>query len=77
MLKINRSELVAVAVKPVQYPAENMAEIAFAGRSNAGKSTALNALTNQKNLAFKSSNRQKKAGKGFRCAGKDQNYKFL
>ena len=26
-------------------------EIAFAGRSNAGKSTALNALTNQKNLA--------------------------
>lgn len=32
-------------------PEDNGVEIAFAGRSNAGKSTALNALTNQKNLA--------------------------
>lgn len=32
-------------------PADNGVEIAFAGRSNAGKSSALNALTNQKNLA--------------------------
>ncbi|EGV06149.1 ribosome biogenesis GTP-binding protein YsxC [Haemophilus pittmaniae HK 85] len=32
-------------------PADEGIEIAFAGRSNAGKSTALNALTNQKNLA--------------------------
>lgn len=32
-------------------PEDNGIEIAFAGRSNAGKSTALNALTNQKNLA--------------------------
>ena len=51
MLKINRSELVAVAVKPVQYPAENMAEIAFAGRSNVGKSSLLNLLTGRKKLA--------------------------
>ncbi len=51
MLKINRSELVAVAVKPVQYPAENMAEIAFAGRSNVGKSYLLNLLTGRKKLA--------------------------
>ena len=29
-------------------------EIAFAGRSNAGKSTAINILTNQKGLAFAS-----------------------
>lgn len=32
-------------------PEDNGIEIAFAGRSNAGKSTALNALTNQKSLA--------------------------
>ncbi len=32
-------------------PADNGIEIAFAGRSNAGKSTALNTLTNQKALA--------------------------
>lgn len=51
MLKINRSELVAVAVKPVQYPAENIAEIAFAGRSNVGKSSLLNLLTGRKKLA--------------------------
>lgn len=51
MLKINRSELVAVAVKLVQYPAENMAEIAFAGRSNVGKSSLLNLLTGRKKLA--------------------------
>ncbi|QHM73100.1 ribosome biogenesis GTP-binding protein YihA/YsxC [Mixta intestinalis] len=32
-------------------PADNGIEVAFAGRSNAGKSSALNTLTNQKNLA--------------------------
>lgn len=32
-------------------PVDNGVEIAFAGRSNAGKSSALNTLTNQKNLA--------------------------
>ncbi|HBO39273.1 MAG TPA: YihA family ribosome biogenesis GTP-binding protein [Pasteurellaceae bacterium] len=34
-----------------QLPEDSGIEIAFAGRSNAGKSTALNALTNQKSLA--------------------------
>ncbi|MBG6246321.1 YihA family ribosome biogenesis GTP-binding protein [Candidatus Symbiopectobacterium sp. 'North America'] len=32
-------------------PADNGIEVAFAGRSNAGKSSALNTLTNQKSLA--------------------------
>lgn len=32
-------------------PADQGIEVAFAGRSNAGKSSALNTLTNQKNLA--------------------------
>jgi len=35
-------------------PDTNVPEIAFAGRSNAGKSTAINILTNQKGLAFAS-----------------------
>lgn len=35
-------------------PRTGVPEIAFAGRSNAGKSTAINILTNQKGLAFAS-----------------------
>jgi GTP-binding protein len=35
-------------------PRTQVPEIAFAGRSNAGKSTAINLLTNQKGLAFAS-----------------------
>jgi len=35
-------------------PSTRVPEIAFAGRSNAGKSTAINILTNQKGLAFAS-----------------------
>ncbi|EJN08477.1 ribosome biogenesis GTP-binding protein YihA/YsxC [Herbaspirillum sp. YR522] len=35
-------------------PKTDIAEVAFAGRSNAGKSTAINVLCNQKRLAFAS-----------------------
>ncbi len=48
---INKAELVAVAVKPAQYPPDDITEIAFAGRSNVGKSSLLNLLTNRRNLA--------------------------
>ncbi len=34
-----------------ECPPDNGAEVAFAGRSNAGKSSAINALTNQRKLA--------------------------
>jgi GTP-binding protein len=37
-----------------QLPAGELPEIAFVGRSNAGKSTAINTLTQQKRLAFAS-----------------------
>lgn len=37
-----------------ELPPDEGAEIAFAGRSNAGKSTALNAIVNRKRLAFTS-----------------------
>ena len=35
-----------------QLPVSDLPEIAFVGRSNAGKSTAINMLTQQKRLAF-------------------------
>ena len=44
-MRITKSELEAVAVKPAQYPEANRYEIAFAGRSNVGKSSLLNALS--------------------------------
>lgn len=39
------------AVRLDQLPPPDRVEIAFAGRSNVGKSSLINALTNQKNLA--------------------------
>ena len=55
-MRIIRSELEAVAVRPNQYPDANLDEIAFVGRSNVGKSSLLNLLTNRKSLARVSGN---------------------
>ncbi|MCQ2552034.1 MAG: ribosome biogenesis GTP-binding protein YihA/YsxC [Clostridia bacterium] len=48
---IKSAEFIGSAVKPDQYPEDNLPEIAFAGRSNVGKSSLLNLLTNRKKLA--------------------------
>lgn len=54
-MKINNPTLEKIAVKKDQYPAENLKEIALAGRSNVGKSSFINTLINRKNLARTSS----------------------
>ncbi len=48
---VKKAEHVITAVKPNQYPAEGLPEIAFAGRSNVGKSSIINTLVNRKSLA--------------------------
>lgn len=51
MIEIKKAELMAVTADPKQYPPDELYEIAFAGRSNVGKSSLLNLLTNRKKLA--------------------------
>jgi GTP-binding protein len=52
---VKNPKFVISAVKPEQYPVSNLLEIAFAGRSNAGKSSLINALVNRKRLAYSGS----------------------
>jgi GTP-binding protein len=47
----NRAEFLQSAAKLNQCPEKVAAEVAFAGRSNAGKSSAINTLTDNKKLA--------------------------
>src|SRR3978361_2267665 len=46
------TQFIASAHDPRELPPDIGSEIAFAGRSNAGKSSAINALTRSKKLAF-------------------------
>jgi len=54
-MKIKSSELRTVCGPTSKFPAEELPEIAFAGRSNVGKSSLINSLLNRKNLARTSS----------------------
>ena len=47
----NMAEFVRSAAKPVDFPRDGLPQVVFAGRSNVGKSSAINRLLNRKNFA--------------------------
>jgi GTP-binding protein len=49
-MNVKSAEFVTSAVKPHQYPVAQLPEVAFAGRSNVGKSSLINTLVNRKRL---------------------------
>jgi GTP-binding protein len=50
-MRILSAEFVLSAKEPRHYPADVIPEVAFAGRSNVGKSSLINTLLNRKRLA--------------------------
>ncbi len=50
-MKINSADFVKSARDASGWPGEGLPEVAFAGRSNVGKSTLINTMINRKNLA--------------------------
>lgn len=53
---VNNVNLAAVGVKFSQYPTDNKPEVAFAGKSNVGKSSLINSMIYRKALARTSQN---------------------
>ncbi len=51
LIPFQKSHFIKSVLKLSELPHDSGSEIAFAGRSNAGKSSALNAITTIKNLA--------------------------
>ncbi|AJE02412.1 ribosome biogenesis GTP-binding protein YihA/YsxC [Geobacter pickeringii] len=54
-MHVTSAEFVKSATKPANYPPEEFPEVAFAGRSNVGKSSLINVLVNRKGLVRTSS----------------------
>jgi GTP-binding protein len=51
MSRFQQAKFLVSAAAPAQFPPDIGAEVAFAGRSNAGKSSAINAITQRRGLA--------------------------
>jgi GTP-binding protein len=51
MSRLGEARFLTSVAAPAQFPADVGAEVAFAGRSNAGKSSAINAITQRRGLA--------------------------
>ena len=51
MIHFNQAEFINAAHYPDQWPEDSGIEVAFAGRSNVGKSSAINTITNINGLA--------------------------
>lgn len=51
-MQYHEVQLLATAANEDQWPDSSLPEIIFAGRSNAGKSSLINALINRRNAAY-------------------------
>lgn len=50
-VNLNQAEFVRSAAKAADFPRDRLPQVAFAGRSNVGKSSVINRLLNRKNFA--------------------------
>ena len=50
-LNVNNASFVRSAARPEDFPRDTLPQIAFAGRSNVGKSSVINRLLNRRNFA--------------------------
>jgi GTP-binding protein len=55
IVQVRNATFVKSATKPAHYPESDLPEVAFAGRSNVGKSSLINVLVNRKSLVRTSS----------------------